>query len=78
MTRLRRTTRMRVHVSSAHVAQNKGPQRGRRLARGTGAVAKRGRESEGCIRALTSGNGVAAGPGRAQVARVEVHFGRES
>jgi len=46
-----------------HMAQNKRPQRGRPLARGTGATAKGGRESEGCIGALTSGNGMAAGPG---------------
>jgi hypothetical protein len=47
----------RTHVSSAQEAQNKRPHRGRPLARGTGAVAEGGRASEGCIRALTSGNG---------------------
>ena len=57
MTRLRRTTRWRAHVSSAAEAQNKRPQRGRSSARGTGATAEGGRESEGCIRAWTSGNG---------------------
>ena len=35
------------------------------------------RESEGCIRAETSGNGVAPGPGRAKAARVDVNFRRE-
>jgi hypothetical protein len=39
-------------------AQHKHPPRGRLLARGTGAVADRGRASEGGIRALTSGNRV--------------------
>jgi len=33
-------------------------------------------ESEGCIRAPTSGNGVAPGPGRAKAARVGVSFWR--
>ena len=41
------------------MAQNKRPHRGRPSARGTGAVADGGRESEGCIGALTSGNGMA-------------------
>ncbi len=35
------------------------------------------RESEGCIRAKTSGNGVVPGPGRAKAARVDVSFRRE-
>jgi hypothetical protein len=35
------------------------------------------RESEGCIRAKTSGNGVASGPGRAKAARAGVSFRRE-
>src|SRR2546429_1982596 len=74
VTRLRRTTRWRAHVSSALEAQKKRPQRGRPPARGTGAVAKGGRESEGCIRAVTSGNGLVAGPGRAKAARVGVDF----
>ena len=39
-----------------HSAQNKRLHRGRPLARGTGAVADGGRESEGCIRAWTLGN----------------------
>src|SRR5262249_13324316 len=50
---------LRAHVSSAQEAQNKRPHRGRLLARGTGAVAEGGRESEGCIGAVTSGNGMA-------------------
>jgi len=58
-------------------AQNKRLQRGRPLARGTGAVADGGRESEGCIRAWTSRNGVTPGPGRAKAARVDVSFRRE-
>jgi hypothetical protein len=57
VTRLRRTTRRRVHVSSAQGAENKHAQRGKPPARGTGAVADGGRESEGCIGAMTSGNG---------------------
>jgi len=77
VTRLRRTTRMRVHVLSAQGAQNKHSQRGKPPARGTGAVADGGRESEGCIGAWTSGNGVAAGPGRAKAARVDGNFRRE-
>jgi hypothetical protein len=60
-----------------HSAQNKRLHRGRPLARGTGAVADGGRESEGCIGAVTSGNGVALGPGRAKAARVGVNFRRE-
>ena len=36
-----------------------------------------GRESEGCIRARTSGNGLAPGPGRAKAARVGVSFRRD-
>ena len=60
-----------------HRAQNKRAHRGRPLARGPGAVAEGGRESEGGIRAWTSGNGVTPGPGRAQAARVEVIFRRE-
>src|SRR5215831_17181437 len=54
VTRLRRTTRWGAHVSSA---QHKRLHRGRPLARGTGAVADGDRESEGCIGAMTSGNG---------------------
>jgi hypothetical protein len=75
--RLRRTTRMRAHVSSAQEAQKKRPHRGRPQARGTGAVAEGGRESEGCKRAVTSGNGGAPGPGRAQAVRVGVNFRRD-
>jgi hypothetical protein len=67
----------RAHVSSASKAQNKRPQRGRPHARGTRAMAEGGRESEGCIGAMTLGNGVTPGPGRAKVARVGVNFGRE-
>src|SRR2546428_12996922 len=48
------------------MAQNKRPHRGRPLVRGTGAVADGGRESEGCIRAVTSGNRITPGPGRAK------------
>src|SRR5262250_1461710 len=66
----------RAHVSSASKAQNKRPQRGRPHARGTRAVAEGGRESEGCIGARTSGNGITPGPGRAKAARVGVNFGR--
>ena len=40
-------------------------------------MANGGRESEGCIGAETSGNGVALGPGRAKAARVGVNFRRE-
>ena len=36
-----------------------------------------GRESEGCIRARTSGNGLAPGPGRAKAARVGVSVRRD-
>jgi len=68
---------LRTHVSSAQEAQNKRPHRGRPLARGTGAVAEGGRESEGCIRALTSGNRVTPGPDRAKAARVGVIFWRD-
>ena len=77
VTRLRRTTRWRAHVSSALWAQKKRPHRGRPLARGTGAGANGGRESEGCIGARTSGNRVTPGPGRAKAARVDVIFRRE-
>ena len=62
VTRLRRTTRWRAHVSSASKAQNKRLQRGRPHARGTRAVAEGGREPEGCIGATTSGNRVIPGP----------------
>jgi len=72
VTRLRRTTRWRAHVSSAHAAQKKRSQRGRPSARGTGATADGGRESEGCIRAWTLGNRVSPGPSRAKAARVDV------
>jgi hypothetical protein len=58
-------------------AENKRPPRGRPPARGTEAAAEGGRESEGCIGAVTSGNGVAPGPGRAKAARVGVNFRRE-
>ena len=68
---------VRAPVSSAVEAQNTRPQRGRPSARGTGAVAAGGRESEGCIRAVTSGNRGTLGPGRAQAARVGVIFKRE-
>src|SRR5215510_3165205 len=78
VTRLRRTTRLRAHVSSARRgAQNKRLHRGKPRARGTGAVADGGRELEGRIRVGTSGNEVALGPGRAKAARVGVNFRRE-
>jgi hypothetical protein len=51
---------LRAHVSSAREAQNKRSHRGRPAARGTGAVADGGRASEGCIGAVTSGNGLAS------------------
>ena len=57
--------------------QEKRPHRGRPLARGTGAAADGARESEDCKVALTSGNGVAAGPGRAKAVRVDASFRRE-
>ena len=47
------------------------------MARGTGAVADGGRESEGGIRAMTLGNGSAPGPSRAKAARVGVNFRRD-
>jgi hypothetical protein len=68
---------LRAHVSSAIKAQKKRPQRGRPPARGTGAVAEGGRESEGCIRAWTLGNRGSPGPSRAKAARVEVIFRRD-
>jgi hypothetical protein len=39
-------------------------------------VADGGRESEGCIGATTSGNGITPGPGRAKAPRVDVIFTR--
>ena len=67
----------RVHVSSACKAQKKHPQRGRPWARGTGAVAAGGRESEGGLRAQTAGNRDTRGPGRAKAARVGVSCRRD-
>jgi len=61
----------------AHCGEEKSPHRGRPLARETGAAADGARESEGCKVALTSGNGVAPGPGRAKAARVDASFRRE-
>ena len=53
--------------------KNKPPHRGRPLARDDRSGGPTGaRESEGCIGALTSGNAVACGPGRAKAARVGV------
>ena len=67
----------RCHASGC--AQKKHPRRGRPLARGDRSRGRRERgESEGRIRAVTSGNGVAPGPGRAKVARAEVSFRRET
>jgi len=77
VTRLRRTTRGGRTCRRPLWAQNKRPHRGRPLARGTGAVVEGGRESEGCIGATTSGNGVTPGPGRAKAARVGVNFRRD-
>ena len=61
----------------AHGGEKKSLHRGRPLARETGAVADGARESEGCKVAVTSGNGVAPGPGRAKAARVDASFRRE-
>ncbi len=61
----------------AHGGEEKSPHRGRPLARATGAAADGARESEGCKVAVTSGNGVALGPGRAKAARVDASFRRE-
>src|SRR4029450_10613764 len=60
-----------------HSAQNKRLHRGKPPARGTGAAADGGRESEGCRGAVTSGNSKATGPGRAKAARVDGNFRRE-
>ncbi len=57
--------------------KEKCPHRGRPPARETGAVADEARESEGCKVVLTSGNGVAPGPGRAKAARVDASLRRE-
>ena len=76
-TRLRRTARCGRTCRRPQEAQNKRPHRGRPPARGTGAVVEGGRESEGCIGAMTSGNEVALGPDRAKAARVGVNFRRE-
>src|SRR5262249_15978296 len=65
------------HASSAIKAQKKPRQRGRPPARGTGAVAAGGRESEGCLRGWTLGNRGSPGPSRAKAARVEVIFRRD-
>ena len=77
VTRLRRTARCGRTCRRPCGVQNKRPHRGRPSARGTRAMAEGGRESEGCIGAGTSGNGVAPGPGRAKAARVGVNFRRE-
>src|SRR4029450_4003569 len=77
VTRLRRTARGGRTCRRPPWAQNKRPHRGKPPARGTGAVADGGRESEGCIRARTSGNRVTPGPGRAKAARVGVIFWRD-
>lgn len=50
--------------------------RGRAASRGTGGRPDGAGGSEGRIRAMTSGNGVAAGPGRAKAARVGTSFWR--
>jgi len=53
----------RAQADGALGGEEKRPHRGRPLARGTGAAADEARESEGCEVAVTSGNGVAPGPG---------------
>jgi len=45
---------------------------------GTRAPADEARESEGCGVAMTPGNGMAPGPGRAKAARVDASFRRET
>jgi group II intron reverse transcriptase/maturase len=52
------------------VAKNKRLRRGRPKARGTIAEAEGSETSEGCVRAMTPGNRVAPGAGRAKAARV--------
>ena len=47
------------------------------MSKGNRSGGCRGRESEGGIGASKSGNGVAAGPGRAKAARVDGNFRRE-
>ncbi len=66
VSRLRRTTRMRAHVSSALWGTEHASASREVTARGTGAVADGGRESEGCIGAMRSGNGVASGTRRSK------------
>ncbi|MFT5478928.1 MAG: hypothetical protein ACI8Y8_004300 [Planctomycetota bacterium] len=65
--------RFRWHRTSAR--DEVGPRvmrKGRRQPRPMGV-----RESEGCIRALKSGNGTVSGPGRAKAARVGVNFRKD-
>ena len=59
------------------VGQEKGSLRGKAKARGTGAAADGRRESEDRIRAMTSGNGVAPGAGRAKAVRVTMNARRD-
>ena len=53
----------RAQADRAQGGKEKRPHRGRPSARGTGVMADGTRESEGCKVAVTSGNGVAPGPG---------------
>ena len=52
--------------------------RGSAFPRGTRGACEGAWESEGRIRATTSGNGLAPGPGRAKAARADVSFWRET
>jgi hypothetical protein len=76
--RLRRTARCGRTGRRPCGVQNKRPHRGRPAARGPRAMAAGGRASEGGLGASTSGNGGAAGPGRAQAARVAGNCRREA
>jgi hypothetical protein len=76
VTRLRRTARCGRTCRRPCGVQHKRPHRGRPSARGTSAMAEGGRESEGGIGASKSGNGLAAGPGRAKAARGDGHCRR--
>ena len=71
--------RRRVRRRTAHGAVKKSVRNEvGRLQGETGAPADEARESEGCKVAVTPGNGVAPGPGRAKAARVDVSFRRET
>ena len=77
MTRLRRTTRLRAHVSSAIWHRTSARHEGGHRQGEPEPWPTEARESESCIRAMTSGNGLAPEPGRAKAARVDVSFRRE-